>query len=63
MITFRQLKQALDGLTESELGQTATVSLDISEEAIGIKSVHKISDHDFLAGTLDEGHVVLTVDF
>ena len=63
MITYRELLQKLQTLTDEQLGQTATVSLDLSEEAIAINYVSKTQKGDFLDGVLDAGHIVLGVNF
>lgn len=63
MITYRELLEKLQTLTDKQLEQTATVSLDLSEEAIAINYVSEIQKGDFLDGVLDAGHIVLGVNF
>lgn len=62
-ITYRELLAYLKNLTEKELDQTATVSLEISEEALPVKYAIKTQEGDMHEGVLDTGHVVLGVDF
>jgi hypothetical protein len=58
MITYRQLLKKLQTLNEEQLNQTATVSLDISNEIVAIECISEaVSD------VLDEGHIILCVDF
>jgi hypothetical protein len=63
MLTYRQLLEKLLTLSDSELNQTATVSLDIAEESVSINYVAEIQKGDFLEGVLDDGHIVLGVNF
>jgi hypothetical protein len=63
MITYRELLEKLLTLNESQLNQTATVSLDLAEECTAINYVSQVQNGDFLEGVLDEGHIVLGVDF
>lgn len=62
-MTYRELTIELEKFTESELDSDATVFLDISEEAIPIKSIRKIVESDFLGDVLDVGHPVICIDF
>jgi len=62
-LTYKQLAAKLKTLSEEQLNQDVTVSLDISQEAIPVKDICFIKDDDFLADVLDENHLVLTIDF
>ncbi len=58
MITYRQLLEKLQTLNEEQLNQTATVSLDESDEMVPIECVSEA-----MSDVLDEGHIVLGVAF
>ena len=63
MITYRELLEKLKTLNEEQLNQTATVSLDLAEECAAINYVSEVQAPDFLEGILDNGHIVLGVNF
>lgn len=58
MITYRTLLEKLQTLNEEQLNQTATVSLDESEEMVSIDCVSEA-----MSDVLDEGHIILCVSF
>lgn len=62
-LTYKELLIQLKGLTENELNQNVTISLDLSQETVPIKDFVQIKDDDFLSDVLDDGHWVLTADF
>ena len=62
-MTYRELQQKLNKFTQEQLDMDATVSLDISEEAIAINYIHIVEEQDFLGDVLDIGHPVFAVDY
>lgn len=58
-----ELKNYLNSLDEETLQQTATVCLGSTEEAIEIEYAETVDDTHELAGVLDDGHIVLRIDF
>lgn len=62
-ITYRQLIEKLKTIPAERLDDNATVSLDLTEEAIPVKDLVIVQKGDFLDGVLDVGHAVLSVDF
>lgn len=62
-MTYLELSQKLDCLSIEQLHMDVTVSCDLSEEALPVKSFYVIQKEDMLDGVLDTGHPILTIDF
>lgn len=62
-ITYRELLEKLKVIPDERLDDIATVSLDLSEEAMPVTDLVEVLRGDILDGVLDIGHWVLTIDF
>ena len=60
IMTYRQLRDKLSSLSDDILEQTATVYLTATDEYLAISS-HNITEED--NDVLDEGHLILEIDF
>ncbi len=64
-MTYNNLMEYIhDKMTVEQRNMDVTVSCDLSEEAIPVKTVFIIKDAtDLMSDVLDIGHPVLTIDF
>ena len=62
-MTYKQLAEQILALPPERQNDTATVSCDIAQEAIPVKSLISVQKDDILDGVLDIGHVVISIDF
>jgi hypothetical protein len=58
-----QLAKQILALPPERQNDTATVSCDLAEEAIPVKSLTTVQENDILDGVLDVGHPVISIDF
>lgn len=62
-MTYKQLAEEILKLPPERQADTATVSCDLAEEAIPVKSLTTVQANDILDGVLDIGHPVISIDF
>jgi len=62
-MTWKEMLADLKLLSEEQLNQDATVCLMDMEEAIKIERFGEITDEHKLDGVLDDGHIILEIDF
>jgi hypothetical protein len=62
-MTFKQLAEKILTMTPEQQAMDATVSCDLAEEAIPVKSLITVQENDILDGVLDVGHPVISIDF
>lgn len=62
-MTYRELQAELAKLTPEQLDMDATVSCDISEEALPVNYFHCIHKDDMLADVLEAGQPIIAIAF
>ena len=62
-MTYKELLTHLKRLNKEALEQTATVYLEQTDEAIPVKQIDFTASGGPLDGVLDDGHVILTIDY
>ena len=62
-MTWKDLILYLSRQSEEVLEQDATVFLGNSEEAIAVEFFETVDEDHELSGVLDDGHLVLKIDF
>ena len=62
-MTYKELAVKIAALTPEQQEMDATISLDLSEEAVPVISFIIIQDGDILGNVLDADHPVITIDY